>query len=50
MWCERRLNYHPSIIDWKVFGKKAESLCNSLGIDYYIKDSLRKEMDGEDDG
>lgn len=42
-----KLNYHPSEINWKAFGEQAESLCNALGIDYYIKDSLRKEMEGE---
>ncbi len=41
-----KLNYHPSEINWKQFGAEAESLCRSLGIDYYIKDSLRKEMEG----
>lgn len=41
-----KLNYHPSNIDWKEFGKKAEALCKSLGLDYYIKDSLRAEMEG----
>ena len=39
-----KLNYHPSNIDWKTFGEKAEELCKSLGIDYYIKDGLREEM------
>lgn len=39
-----KLNYHPSDIDWKTFGKKAEALCKSMGIDYYIKDGLREEM------
>ena len=39
-----KLNYHPSDIDWKSFGEKAEELCKSLGIDYYIKDGLREEM------
>ena len=39
-----KLNYHPSEINWKEFGHEAEELCKSLGIDYYIKDSLRKEM------
>lgn len=41
-----KLNYHPSEINWKQFGIEAENLCRSLGIDYYIKDSLRKEMEG----
>ena len=40
-----KLNYYPSDIDWKSFGKQAEALCKELGIDYYIKDSLRKEME-----
>ncbi len=39
-----KLNYYPSAIDWKAFGKEAELLCQMYGIDYYIKDSLRKEM------
>lgn len=41
-----KLNYHPSIINWKQFGHEAEFLCKKLGMDYYIKESLRKEMDG----
>lgn len=40
-----KLNYHPSDIDWKSFGREVESLCKSLGINYYIKDSLRAEME-----
>lgn len=40
-----KLNYHPSDINWKEFGKEAEALCQKLGLDYYIKDSLRKEME-----
>ena len=39
-----KLNYYPSEIDWKKFGEEAEYLCKQLGLDYYIKDSLRKEM------
>ena len=39
-----KLNYHPSEIDWKKFGNDAEDLCKSLGIDYYIKESIRAEM------
>lgn len=39
-----KLNYHPSSIDWKQFGQEAEALCQKLGLDYYIKDSLRAEM------
>lgn len=40
-----KLNYHPSDINWNEFGKEAEALCKRLGVDYYIKDSLRKEME-----
>ena len=40
-----KLNYHPSYINWKEFGREAEALCNRLGVSYYIKDSLRKEME-----
>jgi DNA repair photolyase len=39
-----KLNYHPSDINWKQFGQDAEILCQKLGLDYYIKDSLRAEM------
>ncbi len=42
-----KLNYHHSNIDWKTFGEKAEDLCKKLNIDYYIKDSLRAEMEGD---
>lgn len=40
-----KLNYHPSDINWKEFGKEAEALCQKLGVEYYIKDSLRREME-----
>lgn len=39
-----KLNYRPSEINWKEFGQDAEAICQRLGLDYYIKDSLRKEM------
>lgn len=39
-----KLNYHYSDIDWADFGRKAEYICQKLGLDYYIKDSLREEM------
>ena len=42
-----KLNYHHSDIDWKTFGEKAERLCKECGLDYYIKESLRAEMDGK---
>ena len=41
-----KLNYHKSNINWAEFGRNAEKLCKRLGIDYYIKESLRAEMDG----
>lgn len=41
-----KLNYCYSDIDWKAFGEEAECLCKNLGLDYYIKDSLRKLMNG----
>lgn len=40
-----KLNYWPSEIDWKKFGHEAEELCRKLGLDYYIKEGLRKEME-----
>lgn len=40
-----KLNYHPSSIDWKAFGLEAERICKEKGLDYYIKDALRKEME-----
>lgn len=42
-----KLNYYPSEINWAWFGRTVEALCRSLGIDYYIKDSLRAEMEKE---
>jgi DNA repair photolyase len=41
-----KLNYFPSDIRWAEFGRKAEALCKQYGRDYYIKEGLRKEMDG----
>ncbi len=40
-----KLNYHPSDIDWAQFGREAVAACEEMGLDYYIKDSLRAEMD-----
>lgn len=42
-----KLNYHPSTIDWADFGRRAEALCKKLGLDYYIKESLRAVMEEE---
>jgi len=46
LWKIGKLNYHPSDIDWREFGLAVEKLCKALGRDYYIKESLRKEMEG----
>lgn len=43
-----KLNYHPSSINWAQFGREAEALCKELGLEYYIKDSLRAEMEKEE--
>ena len=40
-----KLNYYHSDIDWAAFGREAEAICKERGADYYIKDSLRKEME-----
>ena len=50
LWKVGKLNYHPSDIDWKEFGERAECLFrakkrNRIDFDYYIKDSLRAEME-----
>lgn len=45
LWKIGKLNYHPSDIDWKKFGHDVENLCKELGRKYYIKESLRKEME-----
>lgn len=43
-----KLNYHPSIINWKNFGLLVEETCKEYGINYYIKDGLRKEMERDE--
>lgn len=49
LWADKvkigKLNYHASDIDWKKFGNEAEAICMEKGIEYYIKDSLRAEME-----
>ncbi len=40
-----KLNYFRSAIDWKWFGFAVQKLCEELGVQYYIKDSLRAEME-----
>lgn len=44
LWKVGKLNYHHSDINWKEFGMRVERLLYSQRVDYYIKDSLRKEM------
>lgn len=39
-----KLNHRKSDIDWRAFGIECEGLCQRLGLDYTIKDDLRKEM------
>lgn len=41
-----KLNYHESDINWAEFGRRAEEACKAAGLEYYIKDSLRREMEG----
>lgn len=40
-----KLNYHKSDINWHDFGIEAERICKEQGINYYIKESLRREME-----
>ena len=40
-----KMNYQPSDINWAELGRKAETLCQQLELDYYIKESLRAEME-----
>ena len=39
-----KLNYHKSDINWKKFGEYIERMCWQYDLDYYIKESLRAEM------
>jgi DNA repair photolyase len=38
-------NQESKNIDWYKFGHEVEELCQKLGVKYYIKEGLRKEMD-----
>ena len=40
-----KINYYASDIDWREFGHDVERLLKEAGVDYYIKDSLRAEME-----
>ena len=46
-WMIGKINhnsYLETAVDWSAFRRRAEDLLVSLGADYYLKDSLRKEM------
>lgn len=45
LWKIGKLNYHPSDIDWNEFGHNVERKLKSKRKQYYIKESLRKEME-----
>lgn len=45
LWKIGKLNYHPSDIDWKEFGIRVETSLRAFHRKYYIKDSLRAEME-----
>lgn len=40
-----KLNYWPSDIDWATFGRMVENTLRETGVDYYLKESLRAEME-----
>lgn len=44
LWKVGKLNYHPSDINWKDFGERAERILRAKGDNFYIKESLRYEM------
>ena len=41
-----KLNHYKSETNWKEFGLEAERICKENGWNYYIKEDLRAEMDG----
>lgn len=50
LWKVGKLNYYPSKTDWKSFGERVEHILITKkrynpNFDYYIKDSLRAEME-----
>lgn len=47
LWKIGKLNYHPSDIDWGEFGIQAEHFLKAYAKNYYIKESLRKEMNNK---
>ena len=48
LWKVGKLNYHKSDVDWTDFGERVTKLLEEKkwlhGVDYYIKDSLKKEI------
>lgn len=40
-----KLNYEKSDINWREFGETIEDRLKDIGVDYYIKDSLREAME-----
>ena len=42
-----KLNHEKNDTDWKWFGTEAERICKEKGWKYYIKEDLRKEMEGQ---
>ena len=46
LWAIGKLNHRPSAINWADFGRRAEALCKEYGRFYYIKEDLRKAMEG----
>lgn len=50
LWKIGKLNYHPSNIDWGKFGRAAEAALKAKNKEYYIKESLRREMEREENG
>ena len=46
MWRIGKLNHRKSDIDWWRFGHNVEALCRHLDRNYYIKEDLRRVMEG----
>jgi DNA repair photolyase len=44
-----KLNHINNNTDWKLFGIEAERICRENGLNYYIKDDLRKDMESGGD-
>lgn len=40
-----KMNHRRSSINWREFGRRAEEICIRRGLNYYIKTSLRAEME-----